>query len=358
MTPSKQKRARPTIEPIKTSAIALNRLPRRVLTPSRCRLCASYPSFSTTEARFDSLNSTLADHCITPFALDSAKSGLSPLLPPMTKGLDESPEDASAVDSPSTITYNSCCARCGASPSRRQSASGLTAQPMTMAEFQRYREILWQIGQEQFGKVSRDAYFVFVVAEEMEPPRAAGAGEGPNVGQSSMADETRYPFRAVIRSGDVSIKLKRDFDMRVLRATIPEPIASPCSPNFDRSSLLAPFSPDAGLPLSPAVYTGPVTRRASAKKRKLQSGAAYSPGEKPQSAGPRPVPIHLPYARAHLPVLASIILSDLVRSGSTIQLPMPHPKAWAETAAYVYTGQEQLLSEQVKANMRHLGGKV
>lgn len=257
---------------------------------------------------------------------------------------------------------------------------------MTMAEFQRYREILWQIGQDQFGKVSRDAYFVFVVAEEMEPPRAAGAGEGPNVGQSSMADETRYPFRAVIRSGDVSIKLKRDFDMRVLRATIPEPIASPCSPNFDRSSLLAPFSPDAGLPLSPAVYTGPVTRRASAKKRKLQSGAAYSPGEKPQSAGPRPVPIRksqptgpgrqctctrtsraysrltrcidLPYARAHLPVLASIILSDLVRSGSTIQLPMPHPKAWAETAAYVYTGQEQLLSEQVKANMRHLGGKV
>lgn len=52
------------------------------------------------------------------------------------------------------------------------------------------------------------------------------------------------------------------------------------------------------------------------------------------------------------------MLSDQVRSGSTIYLPMPHPRAWAETALYVYTGEEQLLSKQVKANILYLGGKV
>lgn len=59
-----------------------------------------------------------------------------------------------------------------------------------------------------------------------------------------------------------------------------------------------------------------------------------------------------------MPVLAAIMLSDQVRSGSTIYLPMPHPRAWAETALYVYTGEEQLLSKQVKANILYLGGKV
>lgn len=66
----------------------------------------------------------------------------------------------------------------------------------------------------------------------------------------------------------------------------------------------------------------------------------------------------LPYARAFLPSLAAIMMSALVRSGDRIDLPMPHPKAWVETAAYVYTGEEELLTATVKLNVEHLGGKV
>ncbi|KAM4058553.1 hypothetical protein HRG_006485 [Hirsutella rhossiliensis] len=373
MTLSKQKRARPTIEPIKTNAIALQSLPKRVLTPLRCSLCTASPSSSrilleiaspldasrpgsTTEARFGSLNSAAADHCITPLSLDSAKAELSPSGPDK----QERPEEASGVDSPTAKTDGACCARCGAPSGRRQPLSVLTATTRNLVQFQRYREILWRQGHKQFGNAGHDA--CFVVPEEIRQPRVAGLGEGPNGAQSPIADESRLPVRAVIRSRDRRpISLKREFDLRELRATIPEPIPSPRSPNFDRSSLLAPFSPNGGAALlSPAAaaYTGPVTRRASAEQRNLEAAAASPSGERRRSAGPRPVPIHLPYARAQLPVLAAIMLSDQVQSGSTIYLPMPHPKAWAETAAYVYTGEEQLLSKQAKANIWYLGGKV
>lgn len=65
-----------------------------------------------------------------------------------------------------------------------------------------------------------------------------------------------------------------------------------------------------------------------------------------------------PYARAQLPALAAIMMSDRVRRGDTIELALPHPRAWPETVAYVYTGEEELLTEPVKENILYLGGKV
>ena len=64
----------------------------------------------------------------------------------------------------------------------------------------------------------------------------------------------------------------------------------------------------------------------------------------------------LRYARAHLPVLAALILSGHIRTGDIVDLPMPHPEAWASTMAYIYTGQGEL-TDAVKQNILHLGGK-
>ncbi|KAL2675302.1 hypothetical protein Neosp_011486 [[Neocosmospora] mangrovei] len=66
---------------------------------------------------------------------------------------------------------------------------------------------------------------------------------------------------------------------------------------------------------------------------------------------------HLEYARTYLPVLAAIILSEIVRPGDTIELPLPHPRAWEDTVAYIYTGRVAL-TEPIRQNILYLGGKV
>lgn len=65
----------------------------------------------------------------------------------------------------------------------------------------------------------------------------------------------------------------------------------------------------------------------------------------------------LPYARYYLPALAALMLSGHVRTGDTIDLPMPHPEAWTQTVAYVYTGSGEA-TEAMKQNILHLGGRV
>lgn len=68
--------------------------------------------------------------------------------------------------------------------------------------------------------------------------------------------------------------------------------------------------------------------------------------------------IDIHYARAHLPILASVMMSRQVRHGDTIELPVPHPEAWPETVAFVYTGEEELATVPVRENIQHLGGKM
>lgn len=63
------------------------------------------------------------------------------------------------------------------------------------------------------------------------------------------------------------------------------------------------------------------------------------------------------YALKYLPVLALLLLSGHIRKGDQIDLPLPHPEAWAETVAWVYTGKFEP-SEGAKANIEHLGGRV
>lgn len=67
--------------------------------------------------------------------------------------------------------------------------------------------------------------------------------------------------------------------------------------------------------------------------------------------------LDLAYARSYLPVLAALMLSGHVKTGDSIDLPMPHPEAWPQTLAYVYTGSGEL-TEAVRQNVMHLGGRV
>jgi len=64
------------------------------------------------------------------------------------------------------------------------------------------------------------------------------------------------------------------------------------------------------------------------------------------------------YALHYLPVLAALLLSGHIRKGDTIDLPVPHPEAWAEVVEWVYTGSPAILSHQARENIGFLGGMV
>jgi hypothetical protein len=54
-------------------------------------------------------------------------------------------------------------------------------------------------------------------------------------------------------------------------------------------------------------------------------------------------------------VLAALMLSGHVKQGDLIDLPLPHPEAWPQTVAYVYTGQCDLTAA-IRENINYLGG--
>lgn len=57
-----------------------------------------------------------------------------------------------------------------------------------------------------------------------------------------------------------------------------------------------------------------------------------------------------------LPALAAIILSRRVDAGDVVELPLPHPEFWPQTASYVYRSRGEL-TDEVRQNIEHLGGK-
>lgn len=69
------------------------------------------------------------------------------------------------------------------------------------------------------------------------------------------------------------------------------------------------------------------------------------------------VPIHIEYALHYLPVLAALMLSGHIRKGDSIDLPLPSPKVWIDTIAYVYTGQGEV-TLAMKENIVFLAGRV
>ncbi|CAM1504491.1 Fc.00g020820.m01.CDS01 [Cosmosporella sp. VM-42] len=176
----------------------------------------------------------------------------------------------------------------------------------------------------------------------------------------------RLTIRVVIYSrGRKPVVLTRTFDLDELRATIPDRSPSPhdpairegskatisCGPkiphfpppsDFGQSTGINCYSPDPNHHFTTDVSW---FRRTPGLDRRFQRLEVS------------PVPMHLEYARAYLPVLAAIILSEIVRHGDIIELPLPQPRAWKDTVAYVYTGRVAL-TEQIRQNILYLGGKV
>ncbi|KAK2598520.1 hypothetical protein N8I77_011927 [Diaporthe amygdali] len=178
-----------------------------------------------------------------------------------------------------------------------------------------------------------------------EQPDSAGEGNGQS---------ERLFIRVRVRPKGKERKpflIARSFSLNELRATLPSPATPVRSP---RRQAVAPLSPDTIS--SPRPSTLPL-----APSRRRSTVASSSPMSSRSShqhrSGSREVPIHLPYARAYLPALAAVMLSGHVKTGDTIDLPMPHPEAWTQTVAYAYTGRGEA-TEVVKQNMLHLGGRV
>ncbi|GKU03908.1 hypothetical protein FLAG1_06439 [Fusarium langsethiae] len=165
----------------------------------------------------------------------------------------------------------------------------------------------------------------------------------------------RLTTRVVVHSpGKKSLVLTRTFDLDELRATLP-----PISPveQMDRRASVACLQPPLNISRSSSPIH-PRDRRNSHGAIPRTSHSRSPPGgRKGSRQNMPPVAIRLDYARRYLPVLAAVILSELVQPGDTVDVPLPHPRAWEDTVAHVYTGRNPLM-ETIKQNILYLGGSV
>ncbi|KAM5358181.1 hypothetical protein ACJZ2D_015523 [Fusarium nematophilum] len=178
-------------------------------------------------------------------------------------------------------------------------------------------------------------------------------GEPP----SPCPKDGRLTTRVIVHSrGQKPRVITRTFDLDELRATLPK--ASPVDRwGPSRRASAATLQPPTAStrPSSPAFVSerrhsystlpGPDSHRLSVLERR------GSRQELP------PVAMHVEYARMYFPVLHAVMLSNHVRPGDIIELPLPHPRAWPDTLDYVYTGRVAL-TEPIKENIIYLGGKV
>ncbi|KAL7943085.1 hypothetical protein V8C42DRAFT_329613 [Trichoderma barbatum] len=264
-----------------------------------------------------------------------------------------------------------------------------------LADIQRSRLGLWEQGSKRFGRLEDADVFVRPLplrrclngnrspSEDPYTPSPASTPSSlssptlipPTPTSPTSASSRRLSVRAIIHSkSNTPVGLKREFDLDALRATIPDPLPSPRSPNFDREALLSNLRPlnRKRRASSPADSDSLDARDNKDDNEGEEADGSYGNVEEiaETATSPQPskrrrvssqhiaVPINAQYARAQLPALAAIIMSDRVRRGDTIELALPHPGMWPETVAYVYTGEAQLLTEQTKENILHLGGKI
>ncbi|KAK4144784.1 uncharacterized protein C8A04DRAFT_11187 [Dichotomopilus funicola] len=155
----------------------------------------------------------------------------------------------------------------------------------------------------------------------------------------------KVAYRVLVRPFEPNRRpffVRREFDMDGLRSTIPDP--GPPS---------APASTPASAPMARAVPT-------SVRSHGLPSHGLDAMDRSAQlRQSTNTVPIHLKYAKSFLPALAALLYSGHIRhKRDTIDLPLPHPAAWAHTVAYLYTGRGGLLTDAVRENILYLGGKV
>lgn len=104
------------------------------------------------------------------------------------------------------------------------------------SSFQRFRAELWKKGEHRFrNDLDADAIIIPVPLEE---DKLVAEGAVP-----SGSTTTMKVVRAVVHSaGREPIVLKRSFDVEKISATVPEPAMAPCSPIFNRDTMMANLS--------------------------------------------------------------------------------------------------------------------
>jgi hypothetical protein len=225
---------------------------------------------------------------------------------------------------------------------RRQSLSSPSPGARRNSQQLRVESQAW--GHVYFGNGASADCFVTAVA--LRRPSDASSGDEAT---TPTPEGDKVTIRARVRPRALERKpflLQRTFDMNELRATIPEP-----SPTHMP-----------GTPTTPRRLSVDLLGRTSSSHSRRRSSIAVKPEPSPELdksflRGANAMPLHLPYARLYLPVLAALMLSGHVRQGDIIDVPLPHPEAWSQTVAYVYTGQGEL-TEAMKQNILYLGGKL
>ncbi|CAN8101146.1 unnamed protein product [Discula destructiva] len=182
-------------------------------------------------------------------------------------------------------------------------------------------------------------------------------------GQTDAIEGNHMAIRARIRPKNKDRKpflIARSFDLGELRSTLPT--ASNTLTSLRRQSGV-PISPDdlstaartPTTPLTPLIPSLALGRRRSSIAASGLRGSRV--GSHQSKGSSKEMPVHLVYARSYLPALAALMMSGHIKAGDAIDLPMPHPEAWPQTLAYVYTGCGDL-TEAVRRNILHLGGRV
>ncbi|RYP62229.1 hypothetical protein DL769_007383 [Monosporascus sp. CRB-8-3] len=175
---------------------------------------------------------------------------------------------------------------------------------------------------------------------------------------------SRQTVRAIVRPRALERRpflIQRTFDMDELRATIPDPPARSEGAVTSGPTIASGSSPSQVGASAPRHHQQPTSsprrRSSSIKSGALLSGRTGALDPESLIRDAKAVPIHLKYARAHLPVLGALLASGHVREGDVVYLPLPHPEAWPQTTRYVYMGQgEPALA--VRENIAYLAGKV
>ena len=67
------------------------------------------------------------------------------------------------------------------------------------------------------------------------------------------------------------------------------------------------------------------------------------------------------YAAYRVPLLGAILVSGFVKTGDTIEVPLPWPELWEETVVEIYTGgvgtKGSSINSKVRGNLEFLGWK-
>ncbi|UKZ65157.1 uncharacterized protein TrAtP1_006352 [Trichoderma atroviride] len=246
--------------------------------------------------------------------------------------------------------------------SRRQSMYTYRARNRSMdvglQRQQQHRLSLWERGHRIFGRPGEADVLVKPLHLNL-PLREIRSWSKESSSASPLS--RRVHVHAVVNSKSRGrFGLTRKFKLEELRATALDPLPCPQSKNFNRQVLLSrlQLSDEDLEPQSPVdlEMADDSDDEVMIKKEKTEMPPDFKNSQPVLKA--KAVPMSLQYVRSQLPALAAVMLKGEVGRGDVVELAMPHPTAWSSTIAYVYTGERELLTEEVRENIWYLGGKA